>query len=121
VGPERSAIADPIAGLMAAGILLGGGSDAPVTPLDPLLGIQAAVMHSRREERLTVYQALSLFTSDAARLAFEEQRKGTLEEGKQADLVVLSANPLEVRPEDLPQIRVLMTIHRGRIVYQAAL
>jgi len=120
LGPARSAIADPIAGLMAAGILLGGGSDAPVTPLDPLLGIQAAVMHSRREERLTTYQALRLFTSDAARLAFEEQRKGTLEEGKQADLVVLSANPLEVRPEDLRQIRVLMTIHRGRIVYQAA-
>ena len=120
LGSARSAIADPIAGLMAAGILLGGGSDAPVTPLDPLLGIHTAVTHSRPEERLTTYQALRLFTSDASRLAFEEQRKGTLEEGKQADLVVLSASPLEVRPEDLRQLRVLMTIHRGRIVYQAA-
>ena len=120
LGPERAAIADPIASLMAAGILLGGGSDAPVTPLEPLLGIQAAVMHSRPEERLTAYQALRLFTADAARLGFEEGRKGTLEEGKQADLVVLSANPLEARPEELRQIRVLMTIHRGQIVYRAA-
>jgi len=119
LGPARSAIADPIAGLMAAGILLGGGSDAPVTPLDPLLGIQSAVTHSRPEERLTTYQALRLFTSDAARLAFEEGCKGSLEEGKQADLVVLSANPLQVLPDELRQIRVLMTIHRGRIVFQA--
>jgi predicted amidohydrolase YtcJ len=118
LGAGRAAIADPIRSLAEAGILLGGGSDAPVTPLEPLLGIQAAVTHSRREERLSVEQALRLFTCDAARLAFEEPRKGSLEVGKQADLVVLSESPLEVPPEGLRAIQVLMTVHRGQVVYR---
>jgi len=118
LGADRAAIADPIRSLAEAGILLGGGSDAPVTPLEPLLGIQAAVTHSRREERLSVERALRLFTCDAARLAFEEPRKGSLEVGKQADLVVLSESPLEVPPEGLRAIQVLMTVHRGQVVYR---
>jgi predicted amidohydrolase YtcJ len=75
-------------------------------------------MHSRPEERLPAHDAVGLFTRNAARLAFEEHRKGTLEEGKQGDLVVLRASPLEVLPEEISAIQVLMTIHRGRIVYE---
>jgi hypothetical protein len=118
LGPERAARANPLRSLMQAGIPLGGGSDAPITPLDPFLGIQSAVAYSRPEERLSVDQALRLFTLDAAWLAFEEKRKGSVEEGKQADLVVLDRNPLKVPPAELQDIQVVMTIHRGEIVYQ---
>jgi predicted amidohydrolase YtcJ len=118
LGAERAARADPMRSLMEAGLKLGGGSDAPVTPLDPLLGIYAAVVYSRPEERLSIDQALRLFTRDAAWLSFDEKRKGSLEEGKQADMVVLSQNPLELPPSGLRDIQVVMTIHRGQIVYE---
>ncbi|MEW5725409.1 MAG: amidohydrolase [Thermodesulfobacteriota bacterium] len=70
-----------------------GGSDSPVTPYAPLRGIMAAVDHPNPDQRVTVREALEMFTSTAAWAAFEEHEKGTLEPGKLADLVVLDESP----------------------------
>ena len=103
---------------MRPGMLVAGGSDSTVTPLGPLLGVHAAVNHSNPAERVSVQQALELYTINAARIAFEEGEKGSLEVGKLGDLVVLAADPFEVAPEKIKEIPVDMTVLGGQIVYQ---
>ena len=71
------------------------------------------------QERASIYDALLATTRDAAYQHFEEDRKGTLEPGKLADLVVLSRNPLRVRRSKLLELSVLATYSRGRQVYAA--
>ena len=68
-------------------------------------------------QRLDTLRALRLMTSQAAHISFEEQRKGTLEAGKFADLAVLSANPLTTPADELGGIEVLQTFVDGRIVH----
>jgi predicted amidohydrolase YtcJ len=97
---------NPIATMRRRGLRVAGGSDAPCTLPDPLAGIRAACLHPNANERLTVGEALILFTRDAAFLSFDEKDRGTLEAGKRADYVVLSENPLAVPPEELGRIAV---------------
>ncbi len=92
--------------------------DAPVTRMNPLKGIQACILHPNKHERITLYEALKLFTVNAARIGFEEQLKGKIEPGKLADFTVLSDNPYSVKPEEVGEIKVEMTIVGGQIVYQ---
>ncbi|MBN2051465.1 MAG: amidohydrolase [Spirochaetales bacterium] len=98
---------------MDAGMLIAGGSDSPVTPLDPFQGIAAALCHPTPEERLSFYEALSLYTTKAARIAFEENSTGTIEPGKQADLTVIEYN----HDSDgvLPGKEDLRAVYRGGI------
>ena len=70
------------------------------------------------EERLTTYQALQASTSEVAYQIHEEDRKGTLEVGKLADLVVLDKNPLKVPIENIKDIRVIETIKAGETVWE---
>jgi predicted amidohydrolase YtcJ len=112
------------------GISLGGGSDCPVETFDPLWGIYCAVTRAdgRGEpaggwlpsEKLSVEEAVKLYTIGSAYLAFEENQKGTIKEGKLADMVVLSEDIFEVKPEDIKNIKVLMTIVGGKIQYTRA-
>jgi predicted amidohydrolase YtcJ len=100
------------------------GTDYPINVLDPFVNMH--VMVTRRdmngaefglEQAVTVEQALRLYTSAAARYAFAEDRVGTIEPGKLADLAFLSANPLETDPAELRSIRVLRTMVGGRTVF----
>jgi len=118
LGPERYVRRHPYRRILDAGCLVGGGSDSDPKPMGPLIGVQAVASHPDDDRRLTAYEALSLYTANAARLAFEEGEKGTLEPGKLADLVVLSANPLEADPDSIEQIPVEMTLVAGRIAYR---
>jgi predicted amidohydrolase YtcJ len=70
------------------------------------------------DERVSPYQALQAITSSAAYQYFEEDRKGTLKEGKLADLVILDQNPLKVDPMEIKDIKVLETIKEGQTVYK---
>ncbi len=115
LGVERAERADPIRTFVDHYIPIGGGSDCPVTPLGPLYGIHCAVNHSNPRERISPERALALFTIDNARLAFEETNKGTIEAGKLADLTVLAADPRHVRPEEIRDIPVTMTIVGGEV------
>ena len=97
---------------------MSGGSDCPMEPLSPLLGIQAAVTRECfPEERITVDEALRLYTVGAAYASFEENISGSIEKGKSADLTVLSRNPLRVPTNEIGDIKVDMTIVSGRVVY----
>lgn len=118
LGQERAQRADPIRTFVEHGIPIGGGSDCPITPLQPIYGIHCAVNHSNPAERISAQRALELFTIDNARLAFEEDEKGTIEVGKLADLTVLSADPRTVAPEHIQDIMVTMTIVDGDVRWQ---
>lgn len=118
LGEERAQKADPVRTLMRPGLLLAGGSDSTVTPLGPLIGVHAAVNHSNPLERVSVQEAMELYTINAARIAFEERDKGSLEAGKLGDCVVLGDDPFEVDPARIKDIPVEYTVIGGKAVYQ---
>jgi predicted amidohydrolase YtcJ len=119
IGRERAMRVDPVRTLMRPGLLVAGGSDSTVTPLGPLLGVHAAVNHSNPAERVSVQEALELYTINAARIAFEENDKGSVEVGKLGDLVVLAQDPFETDPSRIKDVLVEMTVIGGQAVYQA--
>jgi predicted amidohydrolase YtcJ len=119
LGEVRDRQAYPLRRLLDAGIVLGGGSDSDVTPMDALLGIHAAVNPPYPENSLTPFEALRMYTSDAARVAFEEDKKGRIRIGLQGDLVILDKDPLTCDPRKIKDIRILYTIHKGKIIYQS--
>lgn len=113
--------------LKEEGIALAGGSDAPIEPVDPLLGIHAAVTRQREaeqtvyipEERLSIYEAIELFTKGSAYAAGEEHVSGVLSPGMRADFTVLESDPFVQTPDHLLQNKVAMTVVDERIVYDA--
>jgi predicted amidohydrolase YtcJ len=95
-----------------------GGSDAPVEPVSPILGIYTAVVNREfPKERLSIDEAISLYTINGAYGSFEENLKGSIEEGKLADIVVLSQDPCNINPEKIKDIRIEMTIVNGEIKF----
>jgi predicted amidohydrolase YtcJ len=124
LGPERAARLDPLASALQRGIRFGLHNDSPVTPISPLLSIGTAVSRMTSggevlgaEQAITVRQALRSMTLDSAYLAFEEDAKGTLAEGKLGDVVVLEADPYEVDPREIKDIPVAATIVGGKLAY----
>jgi predicted amidohydrolase YtcJ len=119
VGPERARWVYPFKSLITEGITVAGGSDCPVEPINPLFGIQAAVARETLpEERITVNDALRMYTINGAYASFEDDAKGSIEAGKLADLIVLSKNPLTVESDKIRDIAVEMTIIGGKIVHR---
>lgn len=119
LGAERARYVYPLRSLVDAGLVLGGASDAPVESLDVLHAIECCVTREgfETQQALTPLEAVRMYTRDAARLQFEEHEKGTLAPGKRADLVVLSGNPLTVRPDRISALRVLRTVVGGRVTF----
>jgi predicted amidohydrolase YtcJ len=117
-GQERIKRVHPYRSILNSGILVAGASDTPVTLMNPLKGMQACLTHSVKEQRIEPFEALKIFTINGAEIGFEEQLKGSIEEDKLADLVVLSEDPHRVPPEQIGDIAVEMTIVEGKIVYQ---
>jgi hypothetical protein len=108
------------------GLIVAGSSDSPVVPDNPLVGIYAAV--TRRTESgqqllpgecISVPQALAMYTINAACASFEEGLKGSITQGKLADMVLLSDDPTQTPPEQIKDIQVEMTIIGGKVVWEA--
>jgi hypothetical protein len=115
-----------IGSFLGEGITTAASSDSPVVPHNPLVGIYAAVTRKAETgqvlsppESVTPHQALHMYTLASAYAAFEERVKGSLEVGKLADMALLSADPTQVPPEEIREIRVEMTIVGGRVVWEA--
>jgi hypothetical protein len=117
LGSDRANRWKPLRSILDAGGFIAGGSDAPVTKMSPLNGIQACINHPNKRERITIYEALKLFTINGARIGFEEHLKGSIEPGKLADFTVLSDNPYSVKVGEVGEIKVEMTIVGGKIVF----
>jgi predicted amidohydrolase YtcJ len=126
-GHERSRTAYAFRSLLNAGTHLTLGSDCPVAPLNPLLGIQAAVLRQSEkgepkdgwypEERLTVAEAVRGYTMGPAYTVGLERALGSITPGKLADLVVLDQNIFEIEPAEIANVKPTMTIFNGQVVY----
>lgn len=117
----------PMKSARALGIRPANHTDFNVSPLDQLFTIHTAVNRISRsgqtigaDERVTPLEALEAITIDGARMYGEEATKGSIEPGKLADLVILSANPLTVPPATIETIRVEETIKDGATVWKRA-
>jgi predicted amidohydrolase YtcJ len=128
IGPERIKTTYAFRSLLDAGASLAFGSDWTVAPMDVRRGLYAAV--TRRtldganpagwvpEERIELEEALRAYTLGSAGAGFMEGKVGTLEEGKYADMAILSQDLFAVDPVDLPAVQVDLTIVEGEIVYR---
>ena len=110
------------------GIHISGGSDAPVESFNILENIQLAVTREKLEggpeggwtpkEKISIKEAVKMFTVEAAYASFDENKKGTLEIGKLADMVILDRDIFETDPHHIKDIKVCTTILNGKTVYQ---
>jgi predicted amidohydrolase YtcJ len=126
LGPERAAHISPVRSAMERGIVTNFHTDTPVTEPCLFHSVWTAVNRITRDgnilgpaERVDVYDALKAVTINAAYSYFEEDSKGSLEPGKLADMIVLTANPLTVHKMDLQHITVKACIKAGKTVYKA--
>jgi predicted amidohydrolase YtcJ len=118
VGKSRIRWVYPLKTLIREGIIVASGSDCPVELISPTLGLWAAVVRRNpEEERLTIEEALRTYTWNAAYASFDENKKGTIEAGKLADLTVLSGNILKIPSETIKKLKVEMTIVDGKVVH----
>ena len=114
----------PARSLLDKGILVSGNADCPICDFNPFLGIYGAVARKTdagkdfgQKEAITVPEALQLYTINAAKACFEEEKIGSLRVGKYADLTIVDQNPLTAPLEEIKEIRVLATIMDGNLVY----
>ncbi len=127
IGAERAKTSFAFRKMLEQSIVLAFGTDWPVAPLNPMDGISAAATRKTiddkfpegwvPEQRISIEQALRAYTSGSAYASYCEGNRGTLEPGKSTDMVVLSANPMVVPLDEIKDIKVLMTVVDGKIVY----
>ena len=115
----------PFKSLLNGGLIVAGSSDSPVVPDNPLVGIYAAVTRLAEsgqqllpQECISASQALAMYTINATYASFEEGIKGSLTQGRLADMVVLSDDPTKSPPEEIKDIQVEMTIIGGKVVWE---
>jgi predicted amidohydrolase YtcJ len=118
LGNKRAKMLYPTNTLLGRKIVVAGGSDCPMEPLNPLTSMQSAATREFSNERITFEDALRLYTVNAAHTTSEENVKGSLEEGKLADLTVLSNDPTTIAPDKIANIKVELTIIGGKVLYQ---
>ena len=101
LGKERNGRLNPVRSFMDAGCIVSFGSDAPCTDPDPIVWLHKAVNHSNSDEAVTVQQALRMCTYNGYYTTFDDKKRGSLEKGKTADMVILSENPYDIPKERL--------------------
>jgi predicted amidohydrolase YtcJ len=127
-GPERSRWLHPHKTMGEMGIIAGGNNDCPITFYGPFVQMYAAVTRKTQsgkvigpEEAISLMEAIRLYTWNGAYLAKEEDRLGSIEPGKLADLIIIDRDILSLPPEELLETRVMMTVVEGKTVYQREL
>ncbi|HIF9255021.1 TPA: amidohydrolase family protein [Photobacterium damselae] len=125
LGPERAEFISPTNSVYQQGMKFSSHHDAPVALPDSMRVLSATVNRRSRSgdiigptERVSPLVALKAMTIWPAYQHFEEDRKGSIEVGKEADFVVLSENPLKIDPLKIENIRVQTTINDNAVVYQ---
>ncbi|MCC3356419.1 amidohydrolase [Bacillus sp. REN16] len=112
--------------LLRAGLHCAGGSDAPIEPIDPLLGIHAAVARKKPEEdmvfmpeeRLSVYEAVQLFTTGSAYAVGKEGCMGQIAPGYKADFTILDQDIFKIQADEILRTNVMMTVVDNTVMYK---
>jgi len=123
-GRERAEQVTPVRTFLDQGILVAGGTDSPVIPYNPFWAMYHFISRETlsdgvygANQRISRDEALRIFTINNAKLTFEENIKGSIEPGKLADLVVLSADILTVPEKQIESLKAVATMVGGRFVY----
>ncbi|MEX1127147.1 MAG: amidohydrolase [Vicinamibacterales bacterium] len=129
IGRERTPISYNFKSFQDAGARIAFGTDWYVEPLDPMLGLYAAVTRQFPdgtpaggwfpEERISMASAIEHYTLGSAYAEFAEARKGSITVGKAADLVILSRDLFAIAPKEILDTRALLTVVGGRVVHEA--
>jgi predicted amidohydrolase YtcJ len=130
IGPERIKTTYAFRSFIDAGVRLALGSDWPVAPLNPTLGIYAAVTRATLDgkhpggwvpaQKITAEEAVRGYTGGSAYAEFAEAEKGRIGPGLLADIVILSEDILAIEPARIRDVAVRTTIVGGRVVYEQA-
>lgn len=128
IGPERAKTTYAFKTFAANGVRLAFGTDWDVAPLNPMLGIYAAVTRETLDgkhpngwipqEKITVAQAVEAYTLGSAYAEFQDREKGSITPGKLADMVLLSDDIFSITPRTIKDVKVEQTVVAGRIVYE---
>lgn len=129
VGEERALRQFPINSLIKAGVHVSASSDAPVTVPDWRKGIESAILRESKadghvsgpQERITIEDAIRMYTIEGAWQNHQENIKGSIEVGKLADFCALDKDILEIDPHHIKDVKILMTIVDGKVVYDSGL
>ena len=113
LGSERNSRLNPIRSFMENGCVVSFGSDAPCTDPDPIVWLSKAVNHSNPAQSVSIEQALRMATYNGYYATFDEKERGSLEEGKIADMVILSADPYAVPNDEIINLKVEKLILSG--------
>jgi predicted amidohydrolase YtcJ len=127
LGHERARYSYAWRSFLDHGVTLAFGTDWPVAPLDPMQGVYAAITRATLdgknpggwipEEKITLPEAIEAYTMGAAFAEFQETEKGSIKPGKLADMVILSENIFDLKPEAIRNVKVRTTIVGGKVVY----
>jgi predicted amidohydrolase YtcJ len=130
LGHERARYSYAWRGFLDHGVTLAFGTDWPVAPLDPMIGLYAAVTRATLdgknpggwipEEKITLPEAIEAYTMGATFAEFQEREKGSITPGKLADMVIVSDNIFDLKPETIRNAKVQTTIVGGKVVYGEA-
>lgn len=128
LGEDRMAHSFAWKTLIDSGLHCAGGSDAPIESADPLLGIHAAVARRKPgdehegyypEQKISVYEALALYTKGSAYAVGKEDTQGQIAEGFNADFTVFDRDLLDIPVDDIPDVKVKMTVVDNTVVYES--
>jgi len=117
IGRDRSAAMNPFRSMLDRGVDLGVGSDAPITPLDPMAAIEALERHHDPAQRLSRVEAIRLHTMGSARIGGQDAKKGALAPGMHADFATFEVDPFE--EPSIEGLRSILTVSLGRDVHMA--
>ncbi len=129
IGHDRASRTYAFRTFLNHGVRLAFGTDWPVVPLNPLLGIYAAVTRATLdgkypggwfpEQKLTVPEAVAAYTMGSAYAEFQDKEKGSITAGRLADMVLLSKDIFSIDPTEIRNVKVLKTIVGGKVVWDA--
>jgi len=129
IGRDRASRTYAFRTFLDHGVRLAFGTDWEVAPLNPLLGLYAAVTRATLdgknpngwfpEQKLTVAESVEAYTMGSAYAEFQEKEKGSITPGKLADMVILSDDIFSIAPEKIRDVRVLKTYVGGKLTYDA--
>ena len=127
IGEERSRWLYPINTVLKTGAIIGFGSDWYVTSVNPLDGIEVAVTRLEpngltdiplgENEEISLAEAIKSYTINGAYVNFLDDRAGSIEIGKQADLIILDKNLFDIEPSEINETKVMATLFNGKLVF----
>ena len=114
MGKERASRLNPVRDFADNDILVSLGSDAPCTTPDPIVWIDRCVNNPNKDQRISIQKALRMATYNGYKTTFDEKERGSLETGKVADMVILSANPYTIPQDEIKNLKAEQLILSGK-------